>query len=371
VLTGMRAGKRYRDYGFFAEKRKPGVKSLLKKEMSKQISSLRRKDPHSIIIIFPHWQGQDYKSASDHKRIQERCRAFIDAGANYIFGHGPHMANDVEFYNGGTIAYSIGNFVFNSPGRYKKMQVPPYSFLVNMEIQEEEDGTWTVKNKFYPIVTDNKATEYNVRKINKKETEDLAYKFKKDKLGLYIENKKYNNKGKDKSEVNEILEMMVGKKKINQQSFKDIDSIEKQISSLKEAQERVDNNLNRYYSKLINSDPMKRLENENFHLYKMLASTVKKDFITHRMYQRFGRRKLNVNDAISFQNIIVENAEIKRLGNPYYAQMLDKKLVAYEFADKIGLRRPYTDPKVYKFSELKPQEGPVVIKPTSATGSMG
>src|SRR5699024_12381805 len=216
-----------------------------------------------------------------------------------------------------------------------------------------------------------KDKEYNVRKINKKETEDLAYKFKKDKLGLYIENKKYNNKGKDKSEVNEILEMMVGKKKINQQSFKDIDSIEKQISSLKEAQERVDNNLNRYYSKLINSDPMKRLENENFHLYKMLANTVKKDFITHRMYQRFGRRKLNVNDAISFQNIIVENAEIKRLGNPYYAQMLDKKLVAYEFADKIGLRRPYTDPKVYKFSELKPQEGPVVIKPTSATGSMG
>src|SRR5699024_1305224 len=103
----------------------------------------------------------------------------------------------------------------------------------------------------------------------------------------------------------------------------------------------------------------------NFHLYERLANTIKQDFVTYDLYRKFGRRKLNINDSISFQNIVVQNREIKRLGNPYYAQMLDKKLKAYEFADKIGIRRPYTDPKVYKFDELKPQKGPVVVKPTS------
>lgn len=165
IFTGMRAGKRYRDYGFFAENKKPGVNRLPQKGLSRQISNIRRKDPKSIIIVYPHWQGQDYKWASNNARIQDRCRALIDAGANFIFGHGTHMLNDIEHYNGGTIAYSIGNFVFNSPGRYKKMQAPPYSLLVNMEILEKEDGDWIVKNKFYPIKTDNKSTGYKVEPL--------------------------------------------------------------------------------------------------------------------------------------------------------------------------------------------------------------
>ncbi|QQK78495.1 CapA family protein [Salicibibacter cibi] len=371
IFTGMRAGKRYREYGFFAENEKPGVSPLPQKGLSRKISNLRQEDPESIIIVCPHWQGEDYKWASDHGRIQERSRAFIDAGANYIFGHGPHMLNDIENYNGGTIAYSIGNFVFNSPGRYEKLDAPPYSVVVNMEIQEEGGGTWIVKNKFYPIVTDNKKTNYSVRKINEKETEDIVYKFDEDELGLYIENTKHDDKCASKSEVNEIIAMITGEKKINQDKFKGIDSVEKQILALKEAQDRIDKNLKNYYSKLIRSKSMKRVEDENYHLYQMLADTIKKDYITHGMYLKFGKRKLNIHDAISFQNFIIQNAESKRLGNPYYAQMLDKKLPAYEFADKIGLRRPYTDPNVYKFSELKPQTGPVVVKPTSATGAMG
>ncbi|WP_440897981.1 CapA family protein [Amphibacillus sp. Q70] len=364
IFTGMRAGKRYREYGFFADDKKAGVNSLSQKGLTRQISKLRENEPESIIIVYPHWQGRDYKWASDHPRIQMISRTFIDAGANYIFGHGTHMLNDIEQYNGGTIVYSIGNFVFNSPGRYKTLNAPPYSLIVNMEVQEDQNGTWTVKNKFYPIVTDNKMTSYNVRKINSKETTDFPYDFNKDELGLFIENIKYND-------LNEMLDMITGKKKINQHNLKDIPSIEKQISTLKEAQDQIYTNLNHYYYKLTRNKLMRRKEADNFHLYEMLSDTIKKDFITHNLYHKFSSRKLNITNTISFQNIIVENSEIKRLGNPYYARKLDKKLVAYQFADKVGFRRPYTDPKIYKFSELKPQKGPVVVKPTRATGSMG
>ena len=34
----------------------------------------------------------------------------VDAGADMIFGHGPHVARAMELYRGKVIAYSLGNF---------------------------------------------------------------------------------------------------------------------------------------------------------------------------------------------------------------------------------------------------------------------
>jgi poly-gamma-glutamate capsule biosynthesis protein CapA/YwtB (metallophosphatase superfamily) len=36
--------------------------------------------------------------------------AMIDAGADLIVGHGPHVLRGMEFYQGRLIAYSLGNF---------------------------------------------------------------------------------------------------------------------------------------------------------------------------------------------------------------------------------------------------------------------
>lgn len=36
--------------------------------------------------------------------------AMIDAGADLIVGHGPHVLRGMEFYKGRLIAYSLGNF---------------------------------------------------------------------------------------------------------------------------------------------------------------------------------------------------------------------------------------------------------------------
>ena len=37
--------------------------------------------------------------------------AVIDAGADLVIGHGPHVLRAMEFYQGRLIAYSLGNFV--------------------------------------------------------------------------------------------------------------------------------------------------------------------------------------------------------------------------------------------------------------------
>jgi hypothetical protein len=40
----------------------------------------------------------------------EFARAVIDAGADVVFGHGPHVTRAIDIYKGRFIAYSMGNF---------------------------------------------------------------------------------------------------------------------------------------------------------------------------------------------------------------------------------------------------------------------
>jgi len=42
--------------------------------------------------------------------VYEFAHAMVDAGADIIFGHGPHVPRSIEIYNNRFIAYSLGNF---------------------------------------------------------------------------------------------------------------------------------------------------------------------------------------------------------------------------------------------------------------------
>lgn len=42
--------------------------------------------------------------------LRRWARAVIDAGADAVIGHGPHVLRGIEFYRGRMIAYSLGNF---------------------------------------------------------------------------------------------------------------------------------------------------------------------------------------------------------------------------------------------------------------------
>lgn len=64
-----------------------------------------------IVIVQFHW-GEEYEIA--HNSYQENLgRMAIDAGADLVVGHHPHVAQGIEKYNNGYIAYSLGNFVFD------------------------------------------------------------------------------------------------------------------------------------------------------------------------------------------------------------------------------------------------------------------
>jgi poly-gamma-glutamate capsule biosynthesis protein CapA/YwtB (metallophosphatase superfamily) len=74
-----------------------------------------------IVMVSVHAgaEGAKYKNVTrqteifyeeDRGNIYAFAHKMIDAGADIIFGHGPHITRAVEHYNGRFIAYSLGNF---------------------------------------------------------------------------------------------------------------------------------------------------------------------------------------------------------------------------------------------------------------------
>ena len=66
-----------------------------------------------FLIIYLH-AGHEFISTPS-PRIRNACRAFIDAGADAVIAHHPHVIQGVEKYKDALIAYSLGNLVFDSP----------------------------------------------------------------------------------------------------------------------------------------------------------------------------------------------------------------------------------------------------------------
>lgn len=64
-----------------------------------------------FVIINAHW-GAEYKEISNDRQRQ-LAHALIDAGADVIIGHHPHVVEEMEIYNNRPIFYSLGNFIFD------------------------------------------------------------------------------------------------------------------------------------------------------------------------------------------------------------------------------------------------------------------
>jgi len=159
-------------YSFYADKEIGGVNALSVSKIEKQIEIIKKQLGNDIfVVIFPHW-GKNYAWKSEEQT--NIGHQLIDAGADLIIGTGAHRLQEIEKYNDKWIIYSLGNFMFNSPGRYQESGGQPYSLVAQLVLQETEKGL--EKNmKLYPIFSDNKITNYQPRLLDKKEF-DLAYR---------------------------------------------------------------------------------------------------------------------------------------------------------------------------------------------------
>lgn len=75
-------------------------------ELIKKLASTTDK-----IIVNIHW-GVEYKHKFNTTQ-QRVAHGLIDAGADIIIGHHPHVVEGMEVYRGKPIFYSLGNFIFD------------------------------------------------------------------------------------------------------------------------------------------------------------------------------------------------------------------------------------------------------------------
>ena len=67
-----------------------------------------------VVVISMHW-GLHYVPAALAMYQIEMAHGAIDAGADLILGHHPHLLKGIEVYHGKAIFYSMGNFAFDLP----------------------------------------------------------------------------------------------------------------------------------------------------------------------------------------------------------------------------------------------------------------
>lgn len=82
------------------------------KEIERVVGSSVHMADYTIVTIHAH--ESDGKKSVPAKFLIEFSRKMIDAGADVVVGHGPHVLRGIEIYKGKPIFYSLANFMFQN-----------------------------------------------------------------------------------------------------------------------------------------------------------------------------------------------------------------------------------------------------------------
>lgn len=169
IVSAYNYGKMSDDFGFYAKGNVPGVNQQNLKKIKKQIENIKENESDRKYILSPHW-GPNYvwRTFTQQKMSEE----LINAGVDFIVGHSAHMIQEVEYYKKHLVVFSIGNFLMNGDGEYKRRNLPPYSYIARLNVENIE-GKLKQKMILYPIHSDNTASDFTPRFVTKKEFEHV------------------------------------------------------------------------------------------------------------------------------------------------------------------------------------------------------
>lgn len=90
---------------------RPGVCQASASTLAEAISNYHAAHPATKIIAVLHWGIEFQSIPSMQQRID--AKALLQAGADVIIGHHPHVIQPVKNIDGKPVFYSLGNFVFD------------------------------------------------------------------------------------------------------------------------------------------------------------------------------------------------------------------------------------------------------------------
>jgi len=132
-------------YGFCAFAPNNGTISI--NNSKNAISIVQHLDSICDIIIVSFHGGAEGAAQTHITRSTETCfgenrgnpykfaRTVIDAGADVVFGHGPHVTRAIDVYKGRFIAYSLGNFA--TYGRFNLRGVSGIAPIIKLFVNQK------------------------------------------------------------------------------------------------------------------------------------------------------------------------------------------------------------------------------------------
>lgn len=101
----------------FARARHPGVAMAAEPDLDRDVARLRAR---ADLVVVSFHAGDNY--APPRAAQLDWGRRAIDAGADLVVEHHPHVAQPVAMWRGRPILLSLGNYAFGTPGRFGRFR---------------------------------------------------------------------------------------------------------------------------------------------------------------------------------------------------------------------------------------------------------
>lgn len=108
---------------FYAGAHRPGTNPAHPDAIRQSVAAARGQADRVIVML--HWG--DERSTLPSARQRELARIAVDAGADLVVGHHPHVLQGFERRGDALIAYSLGNFLFPSRGESRMTMILRYT----------------------------------------------------------------------------------------------------------------------------------------------------------------------------------------------------------------------------------------------------
>ena len=115
----------------------PGMAVISEEEVQKSITQAR---PVADLVVVSSHFGEEYQAEPNNYQ-RKYANLAIDAGADLVVGHHPHVVQALEQYKGKYIIYSLGNFIFDQYFSTETMQGGLLEVEVNPNTKKIEKVT--------------------------------------------------------------------------------------------------------------------------------------------------------------------------------------------------------------------------------------
>ncbi len=103
----------------FARAHHPGVAMTAEPDLARDVARLHARA--DLVVVAFHIGDNYAPPTGTQRRWAERA---IDAGADLVVEHHPHVAQPIAMYRGRAIILSLGNYAFGTPGRFFRRADP-------------------------------------------------------------------------------------------------------------------------------------------------------------------------------------------------------------------------------------------------------